>query len=59
MTNLTNTVISTRVRLARNIEGYAFPSHLGERQAKEIVRLVTSGVARLDEFKIYYMVIYL
>ena len=55
MTNLTNTVISTRVRLARNIEGYAFPSHLGERQAKEIVRLVTSGVARLDEFKIYYM----
>lgn len=51
-----NTVISTRVRLARNIEGYPFPSHLkDERQAKEIVRLVTSGVARLDEFKIYYM----
>ncbi len=50
------TVISTRVRLARNLEGYPFPSHLkSEKQAKEIIRLVSSGFSRLDEFKLYYM----
>ncbi|HBN12139.1 MAG TPA: ATP--guanido phosphotransferase, partial [Clostridiales bacterium] len=38
------TVVSTRIRLARNLEGYPFPSHLqGEKQAKEIIRLVSSG----------------
>lgn len=43
------TVISTRVRLARNLEGYPFPSHLkSEKQAKEIIRLVSSGFSRLD-----------
>lgn len=56
MTDLSKTVVTTRVRLARNLEGYPFPSHLkSEKQAKEIIRLVTSGLARLDEFKIYYM----
>lgn len=38
------TLVSTRIRLARNLEGYPFPSHLkGEKQAKEIIRLVSSG----------------
>ena len=50
------TVVSTRIRLARNLEGYPFPSHLkSEKQAKEIIRLVSSGLSRLDEFKLYYM----
>ena len=50
------TVVSTRVRLARNLEGYPFPSHLkSEKQAKEIIRLVSSGLSRLDEFKLCYM----
>ena len=50
------TVISTRVRLARNLEGYPFPSQLKKKkQAKEIIRLVSSGFSRLDEFKLYYM----
>ena len=50
------TVVSTRIRLARNLEGYPFPSHLqGEKQAKEIIRLVSSGLSRLDEFRLYYM----
>ena len=36
------TVVSTRVRLARNLEGYPFPFHLkGEKQAKEIIRLIS------------------
>jgi len=56
MADLTKTVVSTRVRLARNLEGYPFPSHLkDEKQAKEIIRLVTSGLARLDEFKLCFM----
>lgn len=61
MTDLSKTVVSTRVRLARNIEGYPFPSHLkDERQAREIIRLVTSGMSRLDgfqddQFNVYYM----
>ena len=50
------TVVSTRVRLARNLEGYPFPSRLkSETQAKEIIRLVSSGLSRLDEFRLYYI----
>lgn len=50
------TVVSTRIRLARNLEGYPFPSHLkSEKQAKEIIRLVSSALSRLDEFRLYYM----
>lgn len=57
MNNLSaGTVVKTRIRLARNLEGYPFPSHLkNEKQAKEIIRLVSSGLLRLDEFKLYYM----
>lgn len=56
MADIDKTVVSTRVRLARNLEGYPFPSHLkDEKQAKEIIRLVSSGLNRLDEFNLYYM----
>lgn len=56
MADLSKIVVSTRVRLARNLEGYSFPYHLkDEKQAKEIIRLVTSALSRLDEFKLYYM----
>ncbi len=56
MAGVEKTVVSTRVRLARNLEGYPFPSHLkDEKQAKEIIRLVSSGLNRLDEFNLYYM----
>lgn len=49
-------VVSTRIRLARNLEGYPFPSHLkDERQAKEIIRLVASALSRLEEFRLYHM----
>ena len=49
-------VVSTRIRLARNIEGFPFPSHLkDEKQAKEIVRMVSSGLSKLDEFRLMYM----
>ncbi|MDE7453535.1 MAG: protein arginine kinase [Clostridia bacterium] len=49
-------VVSTRIRLARNIEGFPFPSHLkDEKQAKEIIRMVSSGLSKLDEFRLMYM----
>ncbi len=57
MSNLSDgTLVSTRIRLARNLEGYPFPSHLkDEKQAKEIIRLVFSGLNRLEDYKLYYM----
>ncbi len=56
MADVENTVVSTRIRLARNLEGYPFPSHLkDERQAKEIIRLVSAAASRLYEFKLYNM----
>ena len=48
--------MSTRIRLARNLEGYPFPSHLkSDKQAKEIIRLASSGLSRLEEFRLHYM----
>lgn len=49
-------VVSTRVRLARNLDGYPFPSHLkDDKQAKEIIRQVSAALSRLDEFSLYYI----
>lgn len=51
-----NTVASSRIRLARNLNGYPFPSRLkDEKQAKEIIRSVSSAVNKLDEFRLHYM----
>jgi len=56
MDNTCSTVMSTRIRLARNLEGYPFPSHLkSDKQAKEIIRLASSGLSRLEEFRLHYM----
>ena len=50
------TVVSSRVRLARNLNGYPFPRKLrSDKQAKEIIRTISSALDRLDEFKLYYM----
>ena len=46
-------VISTRVRLARNLEGYPFPDKLSPAQAREIVRSCGKALSRLDDFKEY------
>lgn len=52
----TGTVISSRVRLARNINGYPFPAKLkSDRQAKEIIRSVSSALNKVDEFALKYM----
>lgn len=43
------TVISTRIRLARNLESYPFPSKLDERQAEEVAVIVRNALRHLDD----------
>ncbi len=47
------TVISTRIRLARNFAAYPFPKKMDEAQAEDIVVLVREGLRPLDNFKEY------
>lgn len=50
------TVVSSRIRLARNLNGYPFPARLrSARQAKEIIRSVSAAINKVDEFRLYYM----
>ncbi len=49
------TVVSTRVRLARNLDGYAFPSRLDYKHSREIIRRVSSGLSHFDNFRLIYM----
>ncbi|MDE7076916.1 MAG: hypothetical protein K2O62_06305, partial [Clostridia bacterium] len=50
------TVMSSRIRLARNLNGYPFPARLrSARQAKEIIRSVSAAINKVDEFRLYYM----
>lgn len=47
-------VVSTRVRLARNIEGLPFPSYIENvKQAGEIKRKISSTLSRLERFRLY------
>ncbi len=45
-----STVISTRVRLARNLEDYPFPSRLTEVQAREVTAIVRHAMRELDDY---------
>lgn len=47
------TVISTRVRLARNIAGYPFPEKLSLSRAREMIERVGKALSGLDEFTEY------
>lgn len=54
--SMSTVVASSRIRLARNLNGYPFPSRLkGDKQAKEIIRAVSSAINKVDEFRLYYM----
>lgn len=57
MTDYTlGSVVSSRIRLARNLNGFAFPARLrSNKQAKEIIRAVSAAVNKVDEFVLYYM----
>ena len=47
------TVISTRIRLARNFAAYPFPQKMTDAQASDLVYLVERGLEDLDDFKKY------
>ncbi len=54
--NIESTVVSTRIRLARNLADYPFPSALrSAKQGKEIVRAVYDAASGIRSFKLYYM----
>lgn len=56
MADTDSVVASSRIRLARNLNGYPFPSRLkNDKQAKEIIRAVSSAINKVDEFRLYYM----
>ena len=46
-------VISSRVRLARNVAGLPFPALLGDGQAKQLPREVYASVSGQDRFRLY------
>lgn len=45
-------VLSTRIRLARNLEGFPFPHVLSEAQAAEVIRKVEAGVREIDKIQV-------
>lgn len=47
------TFVSTRIRLARNIDGLPFPHKLGEAPARKITEKVESALAPVDKFSRY------
>ncbi len=54
--NIESTVISSRVRLARNLADYPFPNKIRDAaQGKEIVRAVNDAASRLRPFTLYEM----
>lgn len=53
---LTNDIaFSSRVRLARNINGYCFPVRSGADRLNEIIKPVYSELSKLGQFKLYMM----
>jgi len=47
------TVISTRIRFARNISGYPFPEKLSPARAQELIKKVGGALSSLDDFVEY------
>ncbi len=52
-TPLQTTVISTRIRLARNFAAYPFPKKMDEAQAGDILLLAREGLKQIDKFTEY------
>ncbi len=51
--DMRDSIISTRIRLARNIRSYPFPSRLTQRSANEITKKITSALTSdFDNFKV-------
>ncbi|MBQ9081022.1 MAG: hypothetical protein IJY26_00090 [Clostridia bacterium] len=56
MDNMESTVISTRIRLARNFADYPFPHKLKDKkQAREVIELLQLPLGQMDEFRLLYV----
>ncbi|MBQ1977574.1 MAG: ATP--guanido phosphotransferase, partial [Ruminococcus sp.] len=44
-----NVVISSRIRLARNLRDYPFPSRMSDEQRTQVLSLVKQAIEKLDE----------
>ena len=56
MNNIESTVVSTRVRLARNLGDYPFPSAFkNTAQGRKVIRRVYDAAARVRGFRLYTM----
>ena len=51
--DISSIVVSSRVRLARNIDKIPMPQRLNAQNGYKVLKLVADSVAGLDEFKIY------
>lgn len=49
--NIDSTMISTRIRLARNVEGLPFPHKMSELAAKKVIESVESVLVPIDRFR--------
>lgn len=47
--------VSSRIRLARNINGYAFPTKKGAQRLEEIIMPVFNELSKIGKFKLYRM----
>ncbi len=52
--NQSDLVISTRIRLARNLIGYPFPNRMNEQQNREVKEAVRDAVAQIGGLKLEY-----
>ena len=48
---IASTVVSTRIRLARNFAGFPFPSKMSDAHGADIVELVAEGLKRIDPYE--------
>ncbi len=53
--DVSSIVVSSRIRLARNIDKIPMPPRLNGEKGYKVLKLVADSVAGLDEFKIYTM----
>jgi len=52
---VSNVAVSSRVRLARNINGYTFPVKAGAERLAEIIKPVYNELSKIGNFKLYLM----
>ena len=55
MNSINDTIVSTRLRLARNVDGLPFPHKIAEAPARQIADKVEQALVAADKFKRYDM----